>query len=64
MDIRIYFDIGDSQYYGVYIPVFEIIIQIARLNNLTLVDRKLIRNRKSKNGMLLSQELLIFKKEN
>lgn len=60
----IYFDIGDSQYYGVYIPVFEIIIQIARLNNLTLVDRKLIRNRKSKNGMLLSQELLIFKKEN
>lgn len=59
---KIYFDIGDSQYYGVYIPVDEIIINIAKLNNFKVLSNEVIRNRKSKNGMLLSQRLIIFEK--
>lgn len=60
---EIYFDIGDSQYYGVHIPVDEIITQIAISNGFDEVSNKTIRNRKSKNGMLLSQKVILYKKK-
>ena len=60
---RIYFDIGDSEYYGVHIPVDELIISIANDNGFRLVENKLLRKRHSKTGNTLSQKLLIFDKE-
>ena len=60
---RIYFDIGDSEYYGVHIPVDELIISIANDNGFKLVENKLLRKRHSKTGNTLSQKLLIFDKE-
>lgn len=60
---KIYFDIGDSQYYGVYIPVDEIIEKIAKLNGFKTESVTVVRNRKSKNGMLLSQKVIVFNKE-
>ncbi|MFW6025776.1 MAG: DNA methyltransferase [Candidatus Woesearchaeota archaeon] len=59
---KIYFDIGDSEYYGVHVPVHEIIKKIAECNNLSLKDNFKVRGRKSKSGTKLSQKLLIFKK--
>lgn len=59
---RIYFDIGDSEYYGVHIPVDELIIAIAKNNSFELVESKLLRKRHSKTGNTLSQKLLIFDK--
>ncbi|MFD3158862.1 DNA methyltransferase (plasmid) [Haloimpatiens sp. FM7330] len=60
---KIYFDIGDSQYYGIYIPVYEIIQKIAKLNGFKTESVTVVRNRKSKNGMLLSQKVIVFNKE-
>lgn len=59
---RIYFDIGDSEYYGVHIPVDELIISIAKNNSFELVESRLLRKRHSKTGNTLSQKLLIFDK--
>lgn len=59
---RIYFDIGDSEYYGVHIPVDELIISIAKSNGFNLSESKLLRKRHSKTGNTLSQKLLIFDK--
>lgn len=59
---RIYFDIGDSEYYGVHIPVDELIISIAKNNSFELVESRLLRKRHSKKGNTLSQKLLIFDK--
>lgn len=58
----IYFDIGDSEYYGVHIPVDDLIVQIARENGFILVNDKILRKRHSKTGKTLSQKLLIFNK--
>lgn len=60
---RIYFDIGDSEYYGVHIPVDKLIISIAKDNGFKLVESRLLRKRHSKTGNTLSQKLLIFDKE-
>lgn len=60
----LFFDIGDSQYYNVYVPVYDFIKQIAIENNLKVIDEIELRNRTSKNGMKLTQKLLIFRKEN
>jgi DNA modification methylase len=59
---RVYFDIGDSQYYGVHIPVDKLISKIAKSNGFLEISNEVIRNRKSKNGMLLSQRVIIFEK--
>lgn len=61
-EAHFYLDIGDSQFAGVHIPADKILIDIARQNNLELVDNKFIRERFSKNGMPLKQVLLLFKK--
>jgi len=63
-EAHFYFDIGDSQFAGVHIPTDKIIIEIAKNNNLELIDNKYIRERFSKNGMPLKQILLLFKKSN
>ena len=60
---EIYFDIGDSQYYGVHIPVDELMSKIATLNGFEEISNKTIRNRRSKNGMLLSQKVILYKKK-
>jgi DNA modification methylase len=57
-----YLDIGDSQFAGVHIPADKILIEIAKKNNFELIDNKFIRERFSKDGSLLKQVLLLFKK--
>lgn len=59
----IFFDIGDSQYYNVYVPVYDIIKEIGNENNLKITEEIELRKRISKNGMKLTQKLLIFRKE-
>lgn len=53
-------DIGDSQFAGVHIPTHEILSNICRDHGLTLVGEEILRERRSKNGMVLSQRLLTF----
>jgi DNA modification methylase/DNA-binding Xre family transcriptional regulator len=57
---RLYFDIGDSEYYGVHVPVDEIIGKIACNCGLALQQSLITRNRKSKSGRTLTQRLMIF----
>ena len=54
-------DIGDSQFAGVYVPTHEILTALCGKNGFILETEKVIRNRYSKNGMLLSQRLLRFR---
>lgn len=58
----IYFDIGDSQYYNVHIPVDKIIQKIAGMNGFNTKLVNVARNRRSKNGMLLTQKVIVFEK--
>lgn len=60
---KVFFDIGDSQYYNIYVPVYDFINEIAKKNGLTFTEEKVLRKRKSKNGMQLSQKLLIYRKD-
>lgn len=60
---KIFFDIGDSQYYNIYVPVYDFINEIASNYGLSLIGDKILRKRKSKNGMQLSQKLLIYRKD-
>lgn len=60
---KIFFDIGDSQYYNVYVPVYEYIEEIAKDYSLILENTVVLRKRISKNGMELSQKLMIFRKD-
>lgn len=59
-------DIGDSQFAGVHIPTDEILTIIAEKNGFYLYEEEILRTRRSKNQMLLSQKVLRFqlKKEN
>lgn len=57
-----YFDIGDSQYYNVHIPVDVIIQKIAEINGFNTKLVNIARNRRSKNGMLLTQKVIVFEK--
>jgi tRNA G10 N-methylase Trm11/DNA-binding XRE family transcriptional regulator len=59
---KIYFDIGDSEYYGIHIPVDDIIERIAKKYNLIIKESLVTRNRKSKKGTTLTQKLLVFEK--
>lgn len=59
----VFFDIGDSQYYNVYVPVYDIIKEIGYENNLKIIEEIELRKRTSKNGMKLTQKLLVFRKE-
>lgn len=54
-------DIGDSQFAGVHIPTHEILVKICEENGFKLYAEEVLRERRSKNGMVLSQRLLKFK---
>jgi len=53
-------DIGDSQFAGVHIPTDEILTQLAIKHGFRLYDEEVIRTRRSKNQMLLSQKVLRY----
>lgn len=54
-------DIGDSQFAGVHIPTHEILTKICKSYGFELYDEDVLRERRSKNGMVLSQRLLKFR---
>lgn len=54
-------DIGDSQFAGVHIPTHEILSRICRQYGFILYKQDILRQRRSKNGMILSQRLLEFR---
>jgi DNA modification methylase len=54
-------DIGDSQFSGVHIPTHEILEKLATQCGFEKYDEEILRTRRSKNGMELSQRVLRFK---
>lgn len=54
-------DIGDSQFAGVHIPTHEILSKICESYGFELYGENILRERRSKNGMVLSQRLLKFR---
>ena len=54
-------DIGDSQFAGVHIPTHEILTKICEDYGFELYEEDILRERRSKNGMVLSQRLLKFR---
>lgn len=54
-------DIGDSQFNGVHIPTHDILSEICAAHGFEKYAEEVIRERKSNNGMVLSQRLLKFK---
>ena len=54
-------DIGDSQFAGVHIPTHEILARICADHGFELYSEEILRQRRSKNGMVLSQRLLKFR---
>lgn len=54
-------DIGDSQFAGVHIPTQDILSQICADYGFEKYDETVLRERRSKNGMVLSQRVLRFK---
>lgn len=54
-------DIGDSQFSGIHIPTHEILETIAVQFGFEKYDEEILRVRRSKNGMELSQRVLRFK---
>lgn len=54
-------DIGDSQFAGVHIPTHSILTKICEDHGFELFDEEVLRERRSKNGMVLSQRLLKFR---
>lgn len=59
-------DIGDSQFAGIHIPTHEILEKICEVHGFEKYDETVLRERKSKNNMVLSQRVLRFRlhKEN
>lgn len=54
-------DIGDSQFAGVHIPTHEILTKICESHGFELYQEEILRQRRSKNSMVLSQRLLKFR---
>lgn len=54
-------DIGDSQFAGVHIPTHEILTAVCKDYGFELYAEDVLRERRSKNGMILSQRLLKFR---
>ncbi len=54
-------DIGDSQFAGVHIPTHEILTQICENHGFRLYNEEILRKRRSRNGMILTQRLLKFR---
>lgn len=53
-------DIGDSQFAGVHIPTHDVLSVICKNHGFELYEEEILRERRSKNGMVLSQRLLKF----
>ena len=58
-----FIDIGDSKFKNVHVPSDKLFEEIAYEVGFELIDKQKIRNRFSKNGTLLGQYLLHFKKK-
>ncbi len=56
-------DIGDSQFAGVHIPTHQILSNICTQYGFYLYDEEILRERRSKNGMILTQRLLRYSLE-
>lgn len=56
-------DIGDSQFAGVHIPTHQILSNICAQYGFTLYDEEVLRERRSKNGKVLTQRLLRYRLE-
>ena len=54
-------DIGDSQFAGVHIPTHDILVSICESHGFEKYDETILRERHSKNGMVLSQRVLRFR---
>jgi len=54
-------DIGDSQFAGVHIPTHDILSIICENHGFKKYDETILRERRSKNNMILSQRILRFK---
>lgn len=54
-------DIGDSQFAGVHIPTHSLLTSICESYGFELYSEDILRERRSKNGMVLSQRLLKFR---
>ena len=54
-------DIGDSQFAGIHIPTHDILSSIAASFGFEKYEEIVLRERRSKNGMVLSQRLLKFR---
>ena len=56
-------DIGDSQFASVHIPTHQILSTLCESHGLIKYEEDVLRERRSKNGMVLSQRILRFRKE-
>ena len=56
-------DIGDSQFAGVHIPTHLILSDICAQYGFALYDEEILRERRSKNGKVLTQRLLRYRLE-
>lgn len=56
-------DIGDSQFAGIHIPTHEILVKLASNHGFHFIENEVLRSRKSKNGMILTQQLIRFRNE-
>ena len=54
-------DIGDSQFAGVHIPTHDILSEICAEHGFEKYNETVLRERRSKNGMILSQRVLRFR---
>ena len=54
-------DIGDSIFAGVHVKTDDLLVNILSSIGYILEDKVLLRNRRSHNGQLLSQVLLVFR---
>lgn len=59
-EANVLIDIGDSVFAGVHIQTDDILIEILDNLNYHFVEKKLLRKRRSRNKMVLSQTLLVF----
>ncbi len=62
-DTMLFIDIGDSIFAGVHIQTDEILIEILTKLGYNLVDRKILRKRRSRNQQVLIQALIVLKYE-
>lgn len=56
-------DIGDSQFGGVHIPTHDILSALCEQHGFIKYKEEILRERRSKNGMVLSQRLLKYRLE-